>query len=272
MTIDFSKLLAPFPPEAVSWRVGSTNKDKTRGLPLAYIDARDVMDRFDEVVGPQNWQCRYAQSDQNRTICEIGIRIDGEWVWKADGADDTSYEGVKGGLSDAYKRSAVRWGVGRYLYGLASPWVAIEAAGQSYKIAAAEMPRLRALLPAPDGKPVVANAPTHNGNGKPSRDIPVPKELVTQGRFAPYIKTTKEGKMWAVMKIKEDARALNEDLRTITDETTMLGFVQDNSTLLTAMHSALPEWHAAFERAYNQRGAEIMDVSGSKPEERMMAG
>ena len=48
----FQRLSAPFPPDRVSWRIGSTTKDKTRGMALAYIDARDVMERLDNVVGP----------------------------------------------------------------------------------------------------------------------------------------------------------------------------------------------------------------------------
>jgi hypothetical protein len=45
-------------------------------------------------------------------------------------------------LSDALKRAAVRWGVGRYLYEMKSPWVAIEARGKSYFIPDAERKNL----------------------------------------------------------------------------------------------------------------------------------
>ena len=60
---DFRRLTAPFDPARVSWRVGSTNKDKTRGMALAYIDARDVMDRLDDVCGPEGWQRRYPHAE-----------------------------------------------------------------------------------------------------------------------------------------------------------------------------------------------------------------
>jgi hypothetical protein len=146
MTDILSKLAAPFPPDVVSWRVGSTNGDKTRGMALAYIDARDVMRRLDEAVGPENWQCDYPWSDGKRVVCRIGIRIENEWIWKTDGAGDTDYEGDKGALSDAFKRSAVKWGIGRYLYDVDSPWVAIEAHGKSYSIKEGELPKLRAKL------------------------------------------------------------------------------------------------------------------------------
>lgn len=154
MTDMWTALRAPFPPMSVSWRVGATNGDKTKGLALAYIDARDVMERLDKVVGPENWENRYPHAGQ-KTVCEIGIKIDGAWIYKADGAGDTDTEAEKGALSDAFKRAAVRWGIGRYLYDLDSPWVELEARGRSFVIKSSELNRLRSLLPAPF--PVNAN-------------------------------------------------------------------------------------------------------------------
>jgi hypothetical protein len=150
-------LARPFPPERVSWRVGSTTQDKKRGMALAYIDARDVMDRLDEVCGPEGWSCRYPATSGKAVLCEIAIKIGGEWVGKEDGAGDTDVEAEKGALSDAFKRAAVKWGVGRYLYDLDSPWVELEAAGKSYKIPDRERARLQAIL---QGKaPPQAHAP-----------------------------------------------------------------------------------------------------------------
>ena len=141
----FDKLSEPFPPDAISWRVGSTSQDKAKGLALAYLDARDVMDRLDLVCGPAGWQCRYSHAN-GKTVCDIGIKAGDEWVWKADGAGDTDVEAEKGALSDAFKRAAVRWGIGRYLYGLPSPWVELVSAGRSYKIKDSEYAKLRHLL------------------------------------------------------------------------------------------------------------------------------
>lgn len=121
-------LYRPFPPESISWRVGATSKDKATGIALAYIDARDVMRRLDEVCGPANWQTRYPFSG----CCEIGIKIDGEWVWKANGAGATDYEAEKGQYSDAFKRAGVLWGIAQYLYDLENWWMPIITRGNSY--------------------------------------------------------------------------------------------------------------------------------------------
>jgi hypothetical protein len=143
--IEFAKLSAPFSPTLISWRVGSTNRDKAKGMALAYLDARDVMERLDEVCGPAGWQCRYSHA-ASKTICDIGILCGNEWLWKADGAGDSDIEAEKGALSDAFKRAGVRWGIGRYLYNLKSPWVTIEPYGKSYIISDSEYPKLVKVL------------------------------------------------------------------------------------------------------------------------------
>ena len=119
----YEKLAAPFPATEISWRVGSTNADKTKGLALAYLDARSVMRRLDECIGPQNWQCRYPFAG----CCELGLFLYPHgWVIKANGAGVTEVEAEKGQYSDAFKRAAVLWGIGQYLYDIPSVWVPIE--------------------------------------------------------------------------------------------------------------------------------------------------
>lgn len=124
--MDIAALSKEFPRDAVHWRAQSMTRDGTKAMALAYIDARDVMDRLDEVCGPANWQSKFTETAKGRVICSIGIKVGDEWVWKSDGAGDTAVEGEKGGVSDALKRAAVQWGVGRYLYRLSTPWVPCE--------------------------------------------------------------------------------------------------------------------------------------------------
>ena len=133
----FTALSMPFPIEEISWRVGPTNArskkpdDPLRGQPLCYVDARVVMDRLDSVVGFDGWQCTYTPGVATSIVCNIGIRLAGDWVWKADGAGATDMEAEKGTLSDAFKRAAVRWGIGRYLYDLKAPWLTLEKRGET---------------------------------------------------------------------------------------------------------------------------------------------
>lgn len=124
-TEELKQLFAEFPRDAISWRAQSLTKDGTKAMALAYIDARDVMDRLDDVCGSENWQDRY-EFHGTRTICYLSIRVDGEWVTKADGAGDSDVEAEKGAISDALKRAAVKWGIGRYLYSIVTPWVPCE--------------------------------------------------------------------------------------------------------------------------------------------------
>lgn len=143
--MNLQHLHAPFPPNEIEWRVGSTNADKSKGLALAYLTARHVMERLDEVCGVGNWQDRY-EFHGKRTVCYLSIRIDGEWVTKADGAGDSEVEAEKGAISDALKRAAVKWGIGRYLYSLGNTWVELEPAGRSQRIKKSEFAKLEKTL------------------------------------------------------------------------------------------------------------------------------
>ena len=128
-----AQLKNPFPVEQIKWRLGATNQEKTKGIALAYIDSRDVQKRLDEVLGISNWR-DYLERVDGGFVSGIEIRIDGEWIRRSDAAGDTHVEALKGGASDAFKRAAAKWGVGRYLYYLPNIWVKIRPAGKSYAI------------------------------------------------------------------------------------------------------------------------------------------
>ena len=124
------ELKKPFPETAIRWRIGARNKDKTSGLPLAYIDARDVMDRLDFIFGIDGWEDSYIETASGRVICTLMVKINDVWVTRSDGAGDTGTEGEKGAISDALKRAAVKFGIGRYLYGLGGQWVDLDQKGK----------------------------------------------------------------------------------------------------------------------------------------------
>lgn len=146
-----------FAPDAITWRVGPTVKaregDGKRGQPLAYIDARDVQNRLDEVFGAF-WQAEYVPMSNGTYCCRIGLFIEGQWIWRSNGAivtqdrDDADAKEMaeKGGYSDAFKRAAVLWGIGRYLHDIKAPWIDLEPSGKSWKIPQSAYSRLEELL------------------------------------------------------------------------------------------------------------------------------
>jgi len=125
--IDLAKLLEPFPKDAVSWRAQHFTSDGTSALALAYIDARDVFNRLDDVCGQHGWSNEISETAKGRIICRLGINIEDKWIYKSDGAGDTDVESEKGAISDAIKRAGVLWGIGRYLYDLDAVWVPCKA-------------------------------------------------------------------------------------------------------------------------------------------------
>jgi len=92
---------------------------------LCYIDARDVMDRLDDVLGIENWTDDYEAGAAGGVLCRLTLTIDGRQVTKTDAAENTDIEEVKGGISDAFKRAAVKFGIGRYLYSAGTTWAEI---------------------------------------------------------------------------------------------------------------------------------------------------
>lgn len=108
-------LKAPFPPNRIKWRASNFRGGKSTAL--LYIDARDVMERLDEVVGINNWMTEYEDLE-TRCVCKLNIRYDNDfdWVMKSDVGTQSTFEGEKGMYSDAIKRAAVQHGIGRYLY------------------------------------------------------------------------------------------------------------------------------------------------------------
>jgi hypothetical protein len=107
------------------WRVQSRTKDKKKAMCSAYIDARDVQSILDE-------HCEYGWSVEYKEIAGfifagIGINDDnGKTIWKwecgqriEENPQDQMYDQAgKSASSDAFKRAAVMWGIGRFLYEL----------------------------------------------------------------------------------------------------------------------------------------------------------
>jgi hypothetical protein len=117
-------LAAPFAPDQVDWKPQSIKGD--RALAVAYIDARLVMDRLDQVLGVGNWQTTYREV-KDGVLCTLSVRIHDAWVCHEDFGSFSDQpdagDRIKAAASDGLKRCGVHLGVGRYLYRIPSVWV-----------------------------------------------------------------------------------------------------------------------------------------------------
>lgn len=123
-------LREPFSAKDIEWKVGTLSKDKTRGVPVPYLRMQAVVDRLDAVIGAQHWKNEFRAGPSGGVVCALSLRLDNEWLTKENGAGNTQVEGIKGGMSDALKRAAMMWGVGRYLYAYKSDFVGLIGEGR----------------------------------------------------------------------------------------------------------------------------------------------
>ena len=180
------RLQAPFDAHEVKWREQGSpfKRGNTHSVRVvAYVDARVVQDRLDEVFGIAGWRNEYTTGPSTGVVCGLSVKAGDEWITKWDGAENTDIEGVKGGLSDAFKRAAVLWGIGRYLYRAKAQWVKCEV--EEYR----GKERVKRLLETPrlefeDGNaPAQPPTPPRNGKSAPPADEHWAQDKPTAAKF-----------------------------------------------------------------------------------------
>jgi hypothetical protein len=119
-----SALAAPFAPEEVRFKPAVVSGN--RALALAYVDARAIQDRLDRVLGVLGWQDSYKCLEDGSVVCRLRLRLGDDWITKMDVGSPSeqpdSGDRLKAAFSDALKRAAVKFGIGRYLYRLPQQW------------------------------------------------------------------------------------------------------------------------------------------------------
>jgi hypothetical protein len=118
------KLSEPFRKDDLSWRLQRSGKSGNGiwAMALVYVTSRAIQERLDEAVGVENWRNEFISLEKG-AMCGISIKINGKWITKWDGAENTDIASFKGGISGSMKRAAVQWGIGRYLYNLKERYV-----------------------------------------------------------------------------------------------------------------------------------------------------
>lgn len=108
--------------DEIECRVATCNKN---GVSLLlYKDARCDMNILDETLGAMNWKKSYQLID-GQLFCTLEIWDEDkkQWIGKQDVGVESNTEAEKGRASDAQKRSAVAFGIGRELYTAPFIWV-----------------------------------------------------------------------------------------------------------------------------------------------------
>ncbi len=119
------KLSAEIPQKEISWKPQVERGD--RALMVAYVDARWVAERLDDAADGDwsfTWENLGLLGDRITikgilTVCGVTRQDVGEHMLQ----DRGNIDPYKSAVSDALKRAAVLFGVGRELYRMESQWV-----------------------------------------------------------------------------------------------------------------------------------------------------
>lgn len=133
----WARIAAPVPKEAISWRQDGrpvTRDGKTMARFVCYIEANTVRTRLDAVV-PGEWDLTLEllpalpttdESDE-ATACAFKARLQVLGVIREDIGVGKDY---KQASTDAFKRAAVRFGIGHELYDYDQNWVEVTGEGR----------------------------------------------------------------------------------------------------------------------------------------------
>jgi hypothetical protein len=132
------ELRRPFTPAAIKFKVQTNPKERGNGwskaLVVTYMDSRMAAERLNAVV-PGDWHDEYEPmfavgQGAAGVVCRLSVH--------GQSRSDVGFEqsvasdmGLKGLYSDAFKRAAVKFGIGAYLYAL--PKMYVEAGENTLK-------------------------------------------------------------------------------------------------------------------------------------------
>src|SRR5205807_4549569 len=105
----------------------------------------------------ENWEDAYKLLPDGSVMCRLRVKLGDRWITKTDVGSPSEQpdlgDRLKAAFSDALKRAAVKFGIGRYLYRLAAQWVDYDPAKKQL----VQLPQLPAFaLPKPKAQPAKA--------------------------------------------------------------------------------------------------------------------
>lgn len=160
-----NELSKPFDADRVEWKPQATSGD--RALAIAYADARAYQDRLNEIAGA-DWSDEYDVLDGGAVVlCKLTVcGVTRSDIGEANPGDRNT---ATSALAQAFKRAAVKFGIGRYLYDLPKTWVDYDA--KRKRITPEGQRELDAVLAGGEIERSATRttvAPSGNGNGKPN--------------------------------------------------------------------------------------------------------
>ena len=134
----FTQLAEPFDPSEIKWRVTHTTRDGSRGAVIAFADPRAYTDRLNQLFTPSGWTRVYEVStvsavtrmkkdkpiQTGKVMVTCTLTITGLGCHAGSGEEWADEENaLTAAEAQAFKRSCVCFGLGRYLYNFAEMWV-----------------------------------------------------------------------------------------------------------------------------------------------------
>jgi hypothetical protein len=126
---DIKALSVPFDEKTIGIKVQSVNKMKTKAMLVAYVQHTDAYSRL-ESVDP-TWSCKAVDIRFGADYCVVRMQMTVKGVTRenaGEGGDE------KSAYSDALKRCAMLFGVGRYLYDSETVWVDYNEDRDRYRV------------------------------------------------------------------------------------------------------------------------------------------
>ena len=75
-------LADPFEPSEVRFKPAVVSGN--RAMAIAYVDARVIQDRLDDVLGVAGWQDEYECLPDGGVVCRLRLHLGDQWITKMD--------------------------------------------------------------------------------------------------------------------------------------------------------------------------------------------
>jgi hypothetical protein len=125
---DLSILCMRFPDSVIGVKINHFNKDKTKAMLILYLQHTDVYARIEEI--DPAWSCSAGAPLFVDKIIAVPMKLTVKGITRENIGEGEDY---KSAYSDAIKRAAMLFGIGRYLYDSPSAWVPYDERTDKYR-------------------------------------------------------------------------------------------------------------------------------------------